>query len=175
MNNARRRKYRHPGVRHSFVVLLLLSTTSAQASYRRIESSAWNEGSTFVSEIRDADVRGTPSWTADMPSPPLVVRKAMSIATTFLSQQVTNHTDWAFESISLHEFRKNKWYYIADFVLRRDRITNLPAPLARIVVLMDGSVVTRKEKQERQADDPSKTREHPRRKIIGAEQRKKPG
>jgi hypothetical protein len=127
------------------LILAILFQTSSTDNVAGFSSYVRSERWDFA--IARATLSQTPVWDEADASPPLPVRRAMSIAAKQLAGLVPDADRWRFEAVSLRQIGgAGHWVYIVDY--------NEPPPSSvggltsrlSLVVLMDGTpiVPTRK-------------------------------
>ena len=107
-------------------------------TFRRVISDTI--GKTFYFEVTGEGLLKTPIWKADADSPPLAPRKADQLATEKFRQLISDAAEWKRERITLEDAGDGlHCIYIVRFTYAGIS-AGLP-PFLDVVVLMDGTVV----------------------------------
>src|SRR5262249_34892405 len=103
-------------------------------------------GKYYETVVMQSALDKTPIWSDDQPNPPFAARTAFTTAKAQLAKLLPEAADWPTEKLYLMQLGgKDHWIYLVDFK------TSPPAgcssgfaPPFRVVVLMDGSIVSPK-------------------------------
>ena len=124
-------------------LILLTLASPVRAKDVVLASSTTLDGYRYISSVAPTVIEATPSWTSEMPNPPLSARKALQIAKAFFPKLVDTPREWEFDSLSLRRDSDDKWYYLVTFA-DAQHWGNLPLDRIKVVVLMNEKVVISK-------------------------------
>ena len=126
---------------HTSIITLFLFATALHAGvFTNYEVNSYAAGKKFVSTVTGERVLKTPVWRVDADSPPLAPRKAEHLATAKFQQLISDTKDWKLQGITLEDAGDGlHWVYVIQFT--QAGTWSGPAPFLKVIVLMDGTVV----------------------------------
>lgn len=134
----------------------LLVTGSVRAQDNTSSFSSYYKGNRYDFNITQAQLNGTPSWSALSANPPLAPRRAMALATAYLPKLVEEAGKWHQDEVALTKVGSgDKWVYVVKFSgFHPPNVVDGPVPVMRLVVLMNGEVVVPVISKERVSQHP---------------------
>jgi hypothetical protein len=122
------------------LVFILFNLGFTDKSQTQATFSSYHGGKRYDFEVTAEQLAKCPAWLDDQENPPLPARRALAIATNYLSTLFSDAEKWRMHGFSLVPVGE-KWVYLVNFIEPppKNSSEHLTSPF-KIVVLMNGEV-----------------------------------
>lgn len=123
------------------LVLIIVGLCGSSLCQYTAEFSSYRGDKRYDFRITHGQLARTPEWSEGQPDPPLPARRAQSIAAAYLRELFADADEWRHGSIALVPLNE-RWVYTVEFIEPPANCADCMSTPFRVVVLMDGTVVS---------------------------------
>lgn len=136
----------------AMALVFALQGVPAESGQSTEKLSSYVNGEVWEFLVTQERLEAAPLWEESAPTPPLSPRQALVASSKQLAGLVNDSPRWRLYSISLRPLMgsPNLWFYVVEYLPPFPSSLGGPTASARLVVLMDGSVITPTRRPEQQ-------------------------
>jgi hypothetical protein len=133
----------------AFAAALSLVSTAVADSVHNYSCYSYIDGKTFESQVSPEEIARTPAWLPEAENPPLSARRAIQTSRQQMEAIVADRSVWRLDSVQLLDMGDHlHWMYLVEFERQYpEDVAVYGDHSLRILVLMDGTVITPKLKE----------------------------
>jgi hypothetical protein len=134
-----------------FVAVIGLESTAVGQIVHEFACYSYVDGKVFESRVSPEEIARTPAWPPEAENPPLAARRAMEAARQQMQAFATASRVWRLDSVQLLDMGdQTHWMYLVEYERQFPEDVAVTGDHSlRILVLMDGTAVTPKQKEDR--------------------------